>query len=452
MNVRATGIAVLGLAVSCGGPAPRGGVDGGAAARIPAGNATASRSSLETPPSRAVDGDLATRWTTGAPQESGQWFQVDLKAPQVVAGIIMDSGASAGDFARAFEVFAFDDPSSVGPAVASGAGRGPTVPVTFEPRVASHVRVALTGNARAPWSLHEILVQGASSPSACAAAIVPSALLTGREREVQYQADLLRYCTGAGLASCEQTVRARMNVDFFMAAAQVYTGRMSTGTHIAVLRERQAKLRAFRKDPASACEVAAHDGDGDYVPDGADACPATPALTPVLADGCTNPGIPAGPDPRGVARQVSRLALALDPRCAHALPPPTPNPLGVSRLSRDPGVGKAIWLSRDPGTTGCPLYYEVEFTLNDGLPRSTIFKATEDVDLPWTVRPAGAVQFNVRASDGGDRGAWADYGSFTRSFRARAFDFAGQKSGWSDVVSPTYADCAAGQPSGDGIK
>lgn len=454
MDVQSLGIAFLiVVAVSCGGRAPGGGIDGGPpAAGPPTGAGTASLSSVATPPARAVDGDLATRWTTGAPQASGQWFQVDLEPPRVVTGIVMDSGGSAEDYARAFEVFAFDDPASPGTPVASGTGDGAVVSVTFKPQAAKHVRVALKGNARAAWSIHELVVNGTASPSECTAAIVPRATLTGHEQEVQYQADLLKYCTGAGIANCEQTVRSRMNVDFFMAAAQLYTERMSTARHIAVLRDREAKLRAFRKDPAAACEVAAHDGDGDYVPDRTDACPDTPPLTPVLADGCTNTLLPAGPDIQGVNRQIARLALTFDPRCKNNEPPPTPNPLGVSRLSWDPSVGKAIWLSRAPGATGCPLYYEVEFTLSDGVLRSTVFKDTEDVPLPWTARPDGAVQFNIHVQDGGDRGAWAQYGSYTRTFRARAFNLAGQRSDWSEAVSPAYADCVAGQPTGDGIQ
>jgi hypothetical protein len=74
------------------------------------------------------------------------------------------------------------------------------------------------------------------------------------------------------------------------------------------------------------------------------------------------------------------------------------------------------------------------------------------VELPWTKRPERAVQFVVREADGGDRGAWADYGSYTRWLRVRAFNLVGQTSAWSDRVRPEYAECSAGLPTGDGLQ
>jgi hypothetical protein len=243
-----------------------------------------------------------------------------------------------------------------------------------------------------------------------------------------------------------------MNVDFFMAAAQLTTGRMSTGTHLAVLREREARLRVFRTNPGLACDVAEHDRDRDYVPDAADACPDTPELTPVLANGCTNANVPPGPDAAEVEKHVPAIAITLDPRCANNPPPPTPTPLGVFRLSSNPTVGKAIWISRAPDVTGCPLYYEVELALNgdDGRLRSIVFRAEEDVALSWTSPPERAVQLNVRVADGGERGAWAEYGAYTKALRVRAFNLAGQRSAWSPFVTPEYAECSGNEPTGDG--
>ena len=44
-------------------------------------------------PASAIDGNALTRWTTDQPQANGQWFQIDLGAPQVFSRIVMDSGA-----------------------------------------------------------------------------------------------------------------------------------------------------------------------------------------------------------------------------------------------------------------------------------------------------------------------------------------------------------------------
>lgn len=298
---------------------------------------------------------------------------------------------------------------------------------------------------------HAILVaQPSGGFDSCAAAVQPSDSLTGSAREVQYQKDILRFCTGVGIAPCEQTIRARMNVDFFMAAASVLANRMTTGRYQLVLTDRDAKLKTFRKNPTLACDVVAHDSDGDYVPDSADACRNTPPLTPVLANGCTNTQVPPGPDATAMQNVAKYLGVNVDPRCVTAPRPVRPAPLGAFR-SNNPELGKAIWVSRDPGVTQCPLFYQLEVHLTDGSqPRSTTFQAGEDTTAPqWITRPPGAVQFNIHTSDGGNRAAWANYAVFTKTFRVRAFNMAGKSSDWSDFFVFGKQDCVAGQPCQD---
>jgi len=279
--------------------------------------------------------------------------------------------------------------------------------------------------------------------------IQPSDVLTGNAREIQYQQDILRYCTGVGISTCETTIRARMNVDYFMAAARLFSNRVSTGTYIQVVRDRTNKLRSFRQNPTLACEVAAHDLDGDYVPDRLDVCPNTPPLTPVLANGCTNTQIAAGPSITEVQKNAKRIGVNVDPRCKGAPVPAVPVPLGAFR-STDPTRGKALWVSRDPGTSGCPLYYELEFYITDGSSlRTAVFPASQNIGLSWIKPPAGALQFKIQTSDSGDRAAWASYAVFTKTFRVRAFNFSGQRSAWSDFFSFGREDCVAGQPCQD---
>jgi len=294
---------------------------------------------------------------------------------------------------------------------------------------------------------HVILTtQPPGSPDTCSAAIQPDPSLTGNAREVQYQKDIIRFCTGIGISACEQTIRARMNVDFVIAAASIYASRISTGTYIAVLRDRESKIRAFRKNPTLACDVAAHDGDGDFVPDSTDACKNTPPLTPVTDNGCTRTSVPPGPDITQVQQVMTQIGVNTDPRCANAPEPAVPSPLGAFRFPSDPSQGKAIWITRDSGVTDCPLYYQVEVQLTDGSgARPLTFLASEDTTLPWISAPQGAVQFSIHASDTGNRGAWASYAVFTNTFRVRAFNFAGQRSAWSDYFNFLNVDCVAGQ-------
>jgi hypothetical protein len=284
----------------------------------------------------------------------------------------------------------------------------------------------------------------------CAQAVQPNHALTGSALELQFQGDILRYCTGTHITSCERTIRARMNVDFFIAASSVLSSHMTTGQYQQIVKDRDSKLPSFRQNPTLACDVAAHDVDGDYVPDDKDACNNTPPLTPVLANGCTNTQVPAGADITAVQNVVQRIGINVDPRCVGAPRPAIPTPLGAFRSTTDSSLGKAIWVSRDSGTTACPLYYQIDARITDGSPpRSMLFQASEDTTLSWITRPAGAVQFNIHTTDGGNRGAWANYSVFTITFRVRALNLAGGVSDWSDFFEFDNVDCVAGQPCQD---
>ena len=301
-------------------------------------------------------------------------------------------------------------------------------------------------NYRAPNAI--LAAQGTTTLTrgACASSIIPNDALAAGPRELQYQQDLIRYCTGTDIPACEVTLRARMNVDFYTAAAMLYTNRIATGTYLQVLRDRDAALTRFQINPTLGCSVVAHDADGDYVPDSGDSCPTTPPLTPVLANGCSNTQVPPGPSATDVQGIIKNLGVNLDPRCFNAPVPAVPAPLGAWRLPSDPSVGKAVWLSRNPVGSQCPLYYQIEVVLTDGLGvRTVTFQDSEDTTLPWITRPAGAVQFNIHTADPGNRGTWASYGVYTRSYRARAFNAGGRRSDWSDYTSAGREDCVVGE-------
>jgi hypothetical protein len=284
----------------------------------------------------------------------------------------------------------------------------------------------------------------------CAQAVQPNHALTGSALDLQFQADILRYCTGTHITSCERTIRARMNVDFFLAAASLYTNRITTSQYQQVVTDRDRKMATFRTNQTLACDVAAHDVDGDYVPDDKDACNNTPPLTPVLANGCTNTTLPTGPDITAVQNGMRNIGINVDPRCVGAPTPAIPAPLGAFRSTTDASLGKAIWFSRVGGTTTCPIYYQVDARLTDGSPpRALLFQVSEDTTLSWITRPAGAVQFNIHTADGGNRGAWADYSVFTLTFRVRALNLAGGVSEWSDFFEFDNVDCVAGAPCQD---
>jgi hypothetical protein len=48
----------------------------------------------------AVDDDASTRYSTGQGQAPGEYLQVDLGRGEILAELVLDSGASTGDYPR----------------------------------------------------------------------------------------------------------------------------------------------------------------------------------------------------------------------------------------------------------------------------------------------------------------------------------------------------------------
>jgi len=140
---------------------------GGTTGVLPRGGwiASASASNGGDAPANALDGNAGTRWSTGQPQTSGQWFQLDLGSPQTFFQIEMDSGVSAGDYAHGFQVLVSNDGINWGSPLVSGAGSSQTISVTFASQTARYIRVLQTGSSNQWWSLDELnLLATAATP------------------------------------------------------------------------------------------------------------------------------------------------------------------------------------------------------------------------------------------------------------------------------------------------
>jgi hypothetical protein len=122
----------------------------------------ASASSTESggSPARAIDGDVTTRWSTGASQANGQWFQVDMGATNTFFQIVLDAGSSTGDYPRGYRVNLSNDGSTWGLPMASGAGTSQVTMITFATNSARYIRVTQTGSTSGWWSIHEFNVYG----------------------------------------------------------------------------------------------------------------------------------------------------------------------------------------------------------------------------------------------------------------------------------------------------
>ena len=115
------------------------------------------------------------RWDTGAPQQPGMWFQIELPQPTSITELVIDSmipgafgrggrggGRGAGPAAApvGFSVQVSDDGTTWRPPVAQGAGTTPSTTISFAPIRARFIRITLTGAAKnnEMWGIQQIRI------------------------------------------------------------------------------------------------------------------------------------------------------------------------------------------------------------------------------------------------------------------------------------------------------
>jgi hypothetical protein len=108
-------------------------------------------------PAKAIDGNIATRWSTGGAQSLGQWFQVDMGSAQTFFQIILDQENSTSDYPRGYQVNVSSDGINWGSPVATGSGSsGAATIITFPTQTARYIRVTQTGSTTGNyWSIYE---------------------------------------------------------------------------------------------------------------------------------------------------------------------------------------------------------------------------------------------------------------------------------------------------------
>ncbi len=113
-------------------------------------------------PANALDGDLTTRWSTGAFQTNGQWFEVDMGSTNTFNKIILNTVNSGGDYPRGYQVSVSNDGLNWNP-VTSGSGSSAITTITFSNQAARFIRITQTGSSSANfWSIDEFFVFGAA--------------------------------------------------------------------------------------------------------------------------------------------------------------------------------------------------------------------------------------------------------------------------------------------------
>ena len=126
---------------------------------------TASASAPNNPPAFAVDGLPPTRWSTGAGQAVGQYFQVDFGGLVVIDRIALDDSFGTNehlDYPRGVDVLGSADGINFATTLASGSyatDPGAIVTLSFAPATTRAIRMQLTtGVPSLWWSIHELEV------------------------------------------------------------------------------------------------------------------------------------------------------------------------------------------------------------------------------------------------------------------------------------------------------
>jgi len=113
-------------------------------------------------PGNMLDGNTATRWSSGTAMVNGQSFTVDMKATKTFNRVVLD--AASDDYARGYQVFVSGDGTNWGSAVASGTGNTQAITVDFAVQNARYIKVVQTGTSPNWWSVAEFNVYYNGTP------------------------------------------------------------------------------------------------------------------------------------------------------------------------------------------------------------------------------------------------------------------------------------------------
>jgi glucosylceramidase len=122
---------------------------------VPTPGATATANPVGETPQAAVDGDAATRWSSGTGQAPGQYLQIDLARPTIMDRVVIDSGGNLGDYARGWTLAASLD-GTTWTQLAGGTGTGQTTTVDVPRTKARYLRITSTGSSGSWWSVADV--------------------------------------------------------------------------------------------------------------------------------------------------------------------------------------------------------------------------------------------------------------------------------------------------------
>jgi uncharacterized protein len=122
-------------------------------------SATASRDAGNA--KNALDGNAATRWSTGRAMKPGDWFVLDLGVETTIRGLTLDTKNSPNDYPRAYEVFVSFDGGNWGDPILKDKGTKPITDIAFaQPVRTRFIKILQTGSIETwHWSIHRLNIK-----------------------------------------------------------------------------------------------------------------------------------------------------------------------------------------------------------------------------------------------------------------------------------------------------
>lgn len=117
-----------------------------------------SHTAVGTQPGYAVDGDTATRWSTGALQKKGQSIVVSLGPGMSWNHLRLDMGNWPQEYPRGYELYVSNDGVNW-TLTASGVGTAYVTDIWPGPQWSQYVKIVQTGSAPTWWSIAELEVR-----------------------------------------------------------------------------------------------------------------------------------------------------------------------------------------------------------------------------------------------------------------------------------------------------
>ena len=107
-------------------------------------------------PANVVDGNIASRWSTGANQVPGQYFQIDFGGTVSLTQVVLDASNNTGDFPKGYDIGLSANGTSFTSVGANAANAMVVVTASFAATQGRYLRINQTGTVNNWWSIDEM--------------------------------------------------------------------------------------------------------------------------------------------------------------------------------------------------------------------------------------------------------------------------------------------------------